>query len=96
MTDLFVPTMMEAGSVNRDNSFWLRIFVRLQPGVRPDTIAAHMDAVYRVAEKERAKHFVNFPKRLLAHYPNEHLTLQSAGAGRFDNARRVSIRVDRS
>jgi hypothetical protein len=64
MTDIFVPTMMEAGSVNRDNSFWLRIFVRLRPGVRPDTIAAHMDAVYRVAEKERAKHFVNFPKRL--------------------------------
>ncbi len=81
MTDIFAPTMMEAGSVNRDNSFWLRIFVRLRPGARVNKVGAQMDAVYRVAEKERAKGFLNFPKHLLANYPNEHLVLQSAGEG---------------
>ena len=81
MTDIFTPTMMEAGSVNRDNSFWLRLFVRVKPGIRPESVRAQMDAIYRVAEKERAKHFLNFPKHLLASYPNEHLVLQSAGEG---------------
>jgi len=81
MTDIFAPTMMEAGSVNRDNSFWLRIFVRIRPGVRAEAVGAQMDALYRVAEKERAKHFLNFPKHLLANYPNEHLVLQPAGEG---------------
>ena len=73
MTDIFVPTMMQAGSVNRDNSFWLRLFVRVKPGVPSESIRAQMDALYRVAEKERAKHFLNFPQHLLASYPNEHL-----------------------
>jgi predicted permease len=81
ITDIFVPTMMEAGSVNRDNSFWLRIFVRMQPGVRVQSVAAGMDAIYQVAEKERAKRFLNFPKRLLATYPNAHLVLLAAGEG---------------
>jgi predicted permease len=81
MTDIFAPTMMESGSVNRDNSFWLRIFVRVKPGVRPESVGAQMDAIYQVAEKERAKRFLNFPKHLLANYPNAHLVLQSAGEG---------------
>jgi predicted permease len=81
MTDIFTPTMMEAGSVNRDNAFWLRIFVRVKPGIRAESVGAQMDAVYQVAEKERAKRFLNFPKRLLANYPNAHLVLQSAGEG---------------
>ncbi len=81
MTDIFAPTMMEAGSVNRDNSFWLRIFVRVKPGIRVEAVGAQMDTIYQVAEKERAKGFVNFPKHLLASYPNAHLVLQSAREG---------------
>jgi predicted permease len=81
MTDIFAPTMMEAGSVNRDNSFWLRIFVRVKPGIRVESVSAQMDAIYQVAEKERAKRFLNFPKHLLANYPNAHLVLQSAREG---------------
>jgi predicted permease len=84
MTDIFAPTMMEAGSVDRDNSFWLRIFVRMNPGVRAESVAAQMDATYQVAEKQRAKGFLNFPKQLLANYPNAHLVLKSAGEGASD------------
>lgn len=81
MTDIFAPTMMEAGSVNRDNSFWLRIFVRVKRGLRAESVGAPMDAIYQVAEKDRAKRFLNFPRHLLANYPNAHLVLQSAGEG---------------
>jgi predicted permease len=81
MTDIFAPTMMEAGSVNRDNAFWLRIFVRVRPGIRAESVGAQMDATYPVAEKDRAKRFLNFPRHLLANYPNAHLVLQSAGEG---------------
>jgi len=81
MVDLFVPTMMEAGSVNRDNSFWLRLFARVKPGVDPKVLASRLDALYQVAEKERAKTFLNFPKYLLDKYPNAHLTLRSAAQG---------------
>jgi predicted permease len=81
MTDLFVPTMMEPGSVNRNNSFWLRIFVRINPGFHVEALGSRMDAIYRVAEKERAKTFLNFPKHLLNEYPKEHLALESAAEG---------------
>jgi predicted permease len=81
MTDIFAPTMMEAGSVNRDNSFWLRIFVRVKSGIRTESIGARMDEIYQVAEKDRAKRFLNFPKHLLATYPNAHLVLRPAGEG---------------
>ena len=84
MTDIFSPTMMEAGSVNRDNSFWLRIFVRVKPGIGVKSVGAQMDAIYQVAEKDRAKRFLNFPKHLLASYPNAHLVLQSAREGASD------------
>jgi predicted permease len=84
MTDIFAPTMMVAGSVNRDNAFWLRIFVRVKPGIRAESVGAQMDAIYQVAEKDRAKRFLNFPKHLLANYPNAHLVLQSAGEGASD------------
>ncbi|MFC5864088.1 ADOP family duplicated permease [Acidicapsa dinghuensis] len=81
MTDMFVPTMMEAGSVNNANSFWLRIFVRVKPCVDVRSLAGKMDAVFRVWEKNRAKTFINFPKYLLDTFPREHLVLKSAAEG---------------
>ena len=80
-TDLFVPTMMESGSINSDNSFWLRIFVRLMPGGHMESLRNQMDAIYQMSEKERAKSFHNFPKHLLDNYPNAHLWLNSAAEG---------------
>jgi predicted permease len=81
VADVFLPTMMESGSVNRNNSFWLRIFVRPKPGTNAAALARRMDAFYQVWERERAKGFFNFPKSLLATYPTAHLLLQPAGAG---------------
>jgi putative ABC transport system permease protein len=78
---IFVPTMMSAASINMPNAFWLRTFVRPSPGVSLDPLRDTMYATYRAFEQERAKGFTNFPKRLLAGFPQAKLFLQSAAAG---------------
>ena len=81
MVDFFEPTMMSAGSINRDSDFWLRIFVRVRPGVNLQRLQDRMNAIFQTAEKERAKGFQNFPKYLLDKYPNATLVLKPAGKG---------------
>ncbi len=80
-TSIFVPTMMEAGSIDRANAFWLRTFVRLKRGVAPEPLRDSMYAAYRAFEQQRAKGFTNFPKHLLEGYPREKMVLKSAAAG---------------
>jgi predicted permease len=80
-TDIFVPTMMSAGSIESSNSFWLRTFLRPKPGAAVEPLRAKMDAVYRAFEHERAKGFTNFPKHLLEGFPREKLVVKSAAAG---------------
>jgi predicted permease len=81
VTDIFVPTMMSAGSIESSNSFWLRTFLRPKPGAAVEPLRAKMDAVYRAFEHERAKGFTNFPKHLLEGFPREKLVVKSAAAG---------------
>ncbi len=81
VTDVFVPTMMQAGSINSANSFWLRTFVRPNPGVAIEPLRDQMYAVFRSFEQERAKTFTNFPKRMLEGYPKDKLALLPAAEG---------------
>ena len=80
-TDIFVPTMMNAGSVNNSNAFWFRTFVRPSRGVAVAALQSKMYTAYRAFEQERAKGFVNFPKRLLEGYPRTKLSLAPAATG---------------
>ncbi|MGA3043669.1 MAG: ADOP family duplicated permease [Bryobacteraceae bacterium] len=80
-TGIFVPTMMNTGSLGRPNSFWFRTFVRPGKGVAIEPLRDTMYATYRAHEQERAKGFTNFPKHMLAGYPREKLVLKPAAAG---------------
>ncbi len=80
-TDIFIPTMMNAGSVNSSNSFWLRTYVRPNPGTALAPLRDKLDARFRTFEQERAKGFVNFPKRLLEGFPHTTLSLKPAAEG---------------
>ena len=80
-TGIFIPTMMNAGSIDSSNSFWFRTFVRPKPGVAIDPLRDTMYATYRAFEQERAKGFTNWPKHLLKGFPQERLLLQPAAAG---------------
>jgi len=81
VTDIFVPTIMSAGSIESSNSFWLRTFLRPKPGVAVEPLRDKLDAVYRAFEQERAKGFTNFPKHLLEGFPREKLLVKPAAAG---------------
>jgi predicted permease len=82
MADIFVPmTMVGARTIGSSNSFWFRTFVRPKPGVPINPLRGKLYATYRAFERERAKTFTNFPKRLLEGYPKDKLLLRPAGAG---------------
>ncbi len=81
VTDIFVPTMMNAGSINSSNSFWFRTFVCPGSGVALETLRNKLYASYRAFEQERAKGFTNFPKSLLEGYPRSTLSLEPAASG---------------
>jgi putative ABC transport system permease protein len=80
-TDIFIPTMMSAGSINSPNSFWLRTYVRPKEGVALEPLRDKFDAMYRAFEQERAKGFANFPRKFLEGYPHEKLELKTAAEG---------------
>ena len=79
--DIFVPAMMNARSIDNVNAFWIRTFVRPEPGESLQPISARMDAVYRAAEQERSKTFTHTPKHLLAGFPKDRIVLQPGAAG---------------
>ena len=52
VTDLFVPTKMEPTLLNQ-NSFVLRVFVRVLPGVQVKALADKLNAAYKQWENVR-------------------------------------------
>ncbi len=62
VTDVFVPTMMRAGTVVSNNSFWLRTFVRPLAGTGIGVVRDRMHALYVAFEADRAKGFTDRPK----------------------------------
>jgi len=82
MPDIFVPMMMAgAKTIGSPNSFWFRTFVRPKPGVAIGPLRDKLYATFQAFERERAKTFTNFPKRLLENYPSDKLLLRRAGTG---------------
>ena len=81
VTDVFVPTMMHAGSIDNANSFWFRTLVRVKPGVAIEPLRTRLYSVYRALEQERAKSFKNLPANFLVGFPREKLVLSPAAAG---------------
>jgi predicted permease len=74
MTDIFLPTAIN-GWVNLRIAKFLRVFVRLRPGVGPEPVRARLRAAYRHVEEE------NFPDRSKPGAPNRALLMQPAAAG---------------
>jgi len=81
MTDIFVPSMMRAGSVTNPNRFWLRTLVKMKPRTALEPLRAKLQALYIAMEKERAKGWTNLPKELTDGIPKTRLSLVTAGEG---------------
>jgi predicted permease len=79
--DIFVPTMMNSG-VNQADRGWIRILVRLHPGVSPESVRDRMRTPFRAFREGAAKRrFVGANQGQIDRFLGETLELASAGAG---------------
>ena len=82
VTDIFVPTMMKAAAVTKDDWSWFRTWVRLKPGgVALAPLRDRLQVVLRAFQEKRAEGFVGFSKQRLERFIGETLLLEPAGAG---------------
>lgn len=82
VTDIFVPTMMKAVAVTRDDWSWFRTWVRLKPGgAAVEPVRDRLQVVFRAFQAKRAEGFVGFSKQRLERFIGERLTLEPSGAG---------------
>jgi len=80
MTDIFVPTMMNA-QVNNSNSTWFRTLLRLKPGVAVDPVRERLQAAFRAFREERVKAMAGLPQQTLDHFVNQKVLLEPAPTG---------------
>ncbi len=81
MTDVFVPTTMNARSIRSVNSFWFRTFVRIKPGTAIGPLQDKLQALYVAMELERSKGWTNLPRALRDAIPRTRLLLLTAAEG---------------
>ncbi len=80
VTDIFLPTMMNAGVTHADWS-WFRILVRLKPGLSAAPVEQRLRAIYCAYNEQRAKELVGVPKQFIQRFFRQTLLLESAAAG---------------
>ena len=82
MTDLYVPSMMNAQALNRPGWSWFRIWVRPKTGIEPEQIRQMLDAQFRDDRRRRLDQFAaNTPKERIDAYLAEEVRLLPAGSG---------------
>jgi putative ABC transport system permease protein len=82
LTDIFVPTMMNAKAINNANWSWFRTWVRLKPGTRPEQVRERLQAEFTGFRKETAKGWsAETPKERVDDYVNAPIFLEPAAAG---------------
>ncbi|MBN9663730.1 MAG: ABC transporter permease [Acidobacteria bacterium] len=82
MTDVFVPTMMNARAVDDPNWGWFRTWVRLKPGIEGEQVRQKLRATMLAARQEKAKGWKTpGAKHRTEQYLNAEVSLESAAAG---------------
>src|SRR5580700_10843307 len=80
MTDIFVPTTMNA-HVNEPNSTWFRTLVRLRPNVAVQAVREKLQANFKAFREERAKVFTGMPKQTIDNFIGQRELLERAPTG---------------
>jgi predicted permease len=81
MTDIFLPTMMNAKSIDNPHWGWFRIWVRPQPGASAEPVRERLAAALKRIRLERVKEFGDAPQQERDWYVNANVSLESAAAG---------------
>ncbi|MGO8736372.1 MAG: ADOP family duplicated permease [Terriglobia bacterium] len=83
VTDIFIPTMMNAG-VNHSDWSWLRTMVRLKPGVAVEPVREKLRTTFRTLQEEQAKAHAGMPSQLIERFFHQRLLLKPATSGVSD------------
>ncbi len=82
VTDIFVPTMMNAQAIENANWSWFRIWVRLKPGATPEPVLEKLRAAVSAFREERVKTWPpGLPRERIEEYVRAVLFLEPASAG---------------
>jgi len=88
ITDIFVPTMMNAKAISQTGLAWLRIWAHLAPGSSPEIVHQKLKAAERTERLERAKSRHGDSPARLQQYLSSELFLEPAGSG-FSGAQQL-------
>ncbi len=82
-TDVWMPTMMFAEAIEKNNWSWLRIWGRLKPGVTPDQLRPALQGVFAADRRERAAKNMpaDTPPEQLRSFLNTPIHIASAARG---------------
>jgi hypothetical protein len=82
LTDVFLPTMMNARAVVDQNWQWFRIWVRLKPDSSPEVVDQVLLSSFRAHRQGQVKSFPpGAPKRLIEGFLSQRSVLEPASAG---------------
>ena len=82
MTDIYVPTMMNAQAIEQPNWSWFRTWVQMREDADPEAVRQQLQAKFHASREERAKTWSpGVPKKKLEEFVNSRLRLDPAGAG---------------
>jgi len=82
LTDVFVPTMMNAKAIDQPNWGWFRTWARVRPASTEALVRQKLQAAFSAYRREHVKTWPSYtPKDRVEEYVNAPLLLQSASAG---------------
>lgn len=80
LTDVFVPTMMNAEAIDKSDWSWFRIWLRPKDGIAPEGLLPELQAAFSVVRAERAKSWIG-PRQRIEEFVHAPLSLEPASAG---------------
>jgi predicted permease len=80
VTDIFLPTMMHAGT-DRSDWNWFRALAKLRPGFAVEPVRDRLGVIFQAFLMERAKGLAGLPEQLMHKFLNQRLLLEPAASG---------------
>jgi predicted permease len=81
MTDIFVPTMMNASAIANSNWGWIRVWVQLRPEASAETVRQQLAAAVKQQRLEKVKAWAGTSPKVIEDYLNAAVELPSAASG---------------
>jgi predicted permease len=82
ITDIFIPTMMNAAVIDGPDTSWFRTWVQLRPGSSAEVVRQKLEASLHALRREKVKTWrAGTPRERVEHYVTARISLDQASAG---------------